>query len=96
MLLRRSATFDDIMAQTSIIGALEKNKIAYSKLNTFVKDLDDRCIENMLKLDHEKLQNQQYVYNLDREIRLNNKNFKKLQEELSHPKPLTKVFPSCL
>jgi hypothetical protein len=88
MMLRRSATFDDIMAQTSIIGALEKNKIAYAKLNTFVKDLDNKCIEEMLKIDHEKMQNHQHKYNLDREIRNNSKNFKKLKEEMSQPKPL--------
>ena len=89
--LQRSATFDEIMSQTSIIGALEKNKVAYVKLNSFVKDLDNKCVEKIIKIDQEKIQHKQYIYNLDRELRLNSRNFKKIQEQESQPKPLSEL-----
>jgi hypothetical protein len=87
----KSPTFDEIIAQTSIIGALEKNKVAYVKLNTFVKDLDDKYIERSIKIDQEKQLNRQYIYNLDLELKLNSKRYKKKQELALKPKPLNDI-----
>jgi hypothetical protein len=90
---RKNRTFDDIIGQTSLIGALEMNKMANFRLSNYVKDLNGKYRNCLTKLDEQSIQNRQIVYGMQIELDQNIKSLKKkdgADEKLPNIAPIDK------
>jgi hypothetical protein len=88
--LAKPQTFDEIMSQTQLIDALEKNKFLNNRCTREIRDLENCLSNSIVKLDQEKITNKQKIFELKRELHTTGKSIetKKSEETVNSKNPL--------
>lgn len=79
-ILVKPQTFDEIMSQTQLIDALEKNKFLDNRCSKQVRELENCFSNSIVKIDQEKISNKQKIFEFKRELHESNPDHIKLKE----------------